>query len=115
MRLSKTFSKVERTPEGGVLLLSLVGFIKNTLLSSLCFHNNLKMEENLYPIHPVSNFLNDPHIVTYLSLNSVKTFESSRKTVRANGNVYHIFKPKSFRAVQNLYQDKASIDMTPNE
>ena len=36
-------------------------------------------------------------------------------TIRANGNVYHIFKPNNFRDVQNLYQDKASMDMTLNE
>ena len=29
--------------------------------------------------------------------------------------VYHIFKPNNFRDVQNLYQDKVSMDMTLNE
>ena len=37
------------------------------------------------------------------------------RTIRANSNVYHIFKPNSFTAVQNLYQDKASMDLTLNE
>ena len=35
--------------------------------------------------------------------------------IRANGNIYHFFKPNNFRDVQNLYQDKASMDMTLDE
>ena len=42
-------------------------------------------------------------------------YELSKKTIRCNGNIYHIFKPNNFRDVQNLYQDKASMDMTLNE
>ena len=42
-------------------------------------------------------------------------YELSRRTVRANGNIYHIFKPNNFRDVQNLFQDKVSMDMTLNE
>ena len=41
--------------------------------------------------------------------------ELSKKTLRSNGNIYHIFKPNNFRDVLNLYQDKASMDMTLNE
>ena len=41
--------------------------------------------------------------------------ELCKKTIRYNGNIYHIFKPNNFRDVQNLYQDKASMDMTLNE
>ena len=32
-------------------------------------------------------------------------YELPKKTIRANGNMYHIFKPNIFRDVQNLYQD----------
>ena len=39
-------------------------------------------------------------------------YELPKKTIRANGNIYHIFKPDNFRDVQNLYQDKTFIDMT---
>ena len=39
-------------------------------------------------------------------------YELPKRTIRANGNVFHIFKPNNFRDVQNLYQDKASMDMT---
>ena len=42
-------------------------------------------------------------------------FELPKRTIRTNGNIYHIFKPNNFRDVQNLYQDKASMDMTYNE
>ena len=42
-------------------------------------------------------------------------YELPKRTKRANGNIYHIFKPNNFRDVQNLYQDKAFMDMTLNE
>ena len=42
-------------------------------------------------------------------------YELSKKTIRCNGNIYHIFKPNNFRDVINLYQDKASRDLTLNE
>ena len=42
-------------------------------------------------------------------------YELSKKTIPCNGNIYHIFKPNNFRDVINLYQDKASMDMTLNE
>ena len=38
-----------------------------------------------------------------------------KKTIRANGNIYHIFQSNNFRDVQNLYQCKASMDMSLNE
>ena len=42
-------------------------------------------------------------------------YELPKRSIRANGNIYHIFKPNNFRDVQNFYQDRASMDMTPNE
>ena len=42
-------------------------------------------------------------------------YELSKKTILCNGNIYHIFKLNNFRDVINLYQDKASMDMTLNE
>ena len=41
--------------------------------------------------------------------------ELPKETIRANGNIYHIFKPNKFRDVQNLYEGKASMDMNINE
>ena len=42
-------------------------------------------------------------------------YELPKKTIRANGNIYHKFKPNSFLDVRNILQDKASIDMTLDE
>ena len=42
-------------------------------------------------------------------------YEIPKRTIPANENIYHIFKPNIFRDVKNLYQDKASKDMTLNE
>ena len=42
-------------------------------------------------------------------------YELSKKTIRCNANIFHIFKPTNFRDVTNLYQDKSSMDMTLNE
>ena len=46
---------------------------------------------------------------------SQEDYDLLKESVRCNGNIYHIFRPNSFRDVRNLYQDKASMDMTPNE
>ena len=42
-------------------------------------------------------------------------YELPKKTIRANGNIYHIFKPNNFRDVIIIYQDKSSMDMTLSE
>ena len=42
-------------------------------------------------------------------------YDLPKRTIRANGNIYHIFKPNNFLDVRNMYQDKASMDMTLNE
>ena len=42
-------------------------------------------------------------------------YELPKRTIRANGNIYHIFKPNNFLDVRNIYQDKASMDMTLDE
>ena len=41
--------------------------------------------------------------------------ELPKRTIRANANIHHIIKPNNLRDVQNLYQDKASMDMTLND
>ena len=48
-------------------------------------------------------------------INSRDYYELPKRTIRAYGSIYHIFKPNSSRDVQNLYQDKASMDMTLKE
>ena len=42
-------------------------------------------------------------------------YQLTKKTIRANGNICHIFKPNNFLDVRNIYQDKASMDMTLDE
>ena len=42
-------------------------------------------------------------------------YELPKRTIIADGNVYHIFKPNIFRDVPDLYQDKAGMDMTLEE
>ena len=42
-------------------------------------------------------------------------YELPKKTIRANGNIYHIFKPNNFLDVRNIYQEKASMDKTLDE
>ena len=42
-------------------------------------------------------------------------YEIPKRTIRANGNIYHIFKPNNFRDVKHLFQHKTSMDMNLNE
>ena len=42
-------------------------------------------------------------------------YERPKKTIRANGNIYHIFEPNNFLDVRNFYQDKAGMDMTVDD
>ena len=39
-------------------------------------------------------------------------YELPKKTIRTNGNIHNVIKQNNFRDVQNLYQDKACMDMT---
>ena len=41
--------------------------------------------------------------------------ELPKQTSPANGKICHIFIPNNLRDVQNLYQDKADMNMTLNE
>ena len=42
-------------------------------------------------------------------------YELPKKTIRAKGNIYHIFKSNNFLGVRNVYQDNISMDMTLND
>ena len=42
-------------------------------------------------------------------------YELLKKTIRTNGNIYHIFKPNNFLDVRKIYQDETSMDMTLDE
>ena len=65
--------------------------------------------------------MNDPRVKAMLKrsrhaqlsifINSQDYYELPKKTIRANGNIYHIFKPNNFLDVRNIYQDKASMNI----
>ena len=42
-------------------------------------------------------------------------YELPKKTIRANGNIFHLFKTNNYLDVRNIYQDKTSMDMTLDE
>ena len=42
-------------------------------------------------------------------------YELPKRTIRCNGNIFHLFKPNNYLDVRNTYQDKASMDMTLDE
>ena len=48
-------------------------------------------------------------------INSQEYYETTKRTIRATGTFYHIFKPNNFRDIQNFNQDKARLDMKLND
>ena len=60
-------------------------------------------------------FKRSRHNILPIFIISQDYYELGKKTIRCNDNMYHIFKPNKFRDVIDLYQDKASIDMTLKE
>ena len=50
-----------------------------------------------------------------ISIISEDYYEMPNQTIRANGKIDHIFAPHTFRDLQNLFQDRASMDMTLKE
>ena len=59
-------------------------------------------------------FKRSRHNILSIFIISQDYYKLPKKTIRANGNIYHIFKPNNFRDVINLYQDKSSMDRTLN-
>ena len=55
------------------------------------------------------------YVILSIFMISQDYYELGKKTIRCNGNIYHIFKPNNYRYVENLYPVKASMDMTFNE
>ena len=60
-------------------------------------------------------FKRSRHINLSIFIISQDYYELLKKTIRANGNIYHIFKLNNFLDVCKIYQDKASMDMTHDE
>ena len=46
------------------------------------------------------------HTTLSIILISQDYYELPKRTIRANGNIYHIFKPNNYRDIQNLHQKK---------
>ena len=94
--------------------------IENLKFPQECENNSIIMLDDLN-----QKEMNDPRVQAMFKrsrhnrLNffiiSQDYYELSKKTIRCNGNIFHIFKPNNFLDVRNLYQDKASMDMTQNE
>ena len=62
-----------------------------------------------------ATFKGSRHKNSSVSIISRDYHERPKRTIRAKGSIYHIFKPNCFRDVLNIYQDKSSMDMTLNE
>ena len=60
-------------------------------------------------------FKRSRHTNLFIVIISQDYYELPKRTIQANGNTYHIFKPNNFRGVLNIYQDKISMDMTLND
>ena len=80
----------------------------------LSFFDDLNQEETDDP-RVQAMFKRSRHNNLSISIISQDYYELSKKTIRCNGNIFHIFKPNNFTDVLNLYQDKISMDMTLNE
>ena len=55
-------------------------------------------------------FKRSRHISYSIFIISQDYYELTKRTVPANGNIYHIFKPNNFRDVQNLHQDRQTFN-----
>ena len=55
------------------------------------------------------------HINLSLFIITQNYYELPKRTIRARGNIYHIFKPNNSLDVRNFHQDERSMDMTLDE
>ena len=76
--------------------------------------DDLKDKEVNYPRVQVM-FERSRHKNLSILIISQDYYALPKKTIRANGKIYHIFKPKKFLDVRNIYQDKSSMDTTLNK
>ena len=60
-------------------------------------------------------FKRSGHSISIIFIVSQDYYELPKRTIRANGNIYHIFKPYNFLSLHHIRQDKASMDMTLKE
>ena len=57
-------------------------------------------------------FKRSRHKILSIFMISQVHYELLKRTIRAKGNICHIFEPNNLKDVQNLCQRQASIDMT---
>ena len=60
-------------------------------------------------------FKRSRHNILSIFIISQDYYELPKRTIRANGNIFHLFKTNNYLDVRNIYQDKASMDMTLDE
>ena len=72
-------------------------------------------EKKMYDLRVQAMFKRSRHINLSVFIISRGYYELPKPNIRATGNIYHIFKPDNFLDVRNIYQDKASMDMTFNK
>ena len=60
-------------------------------------------------------FKRSKHNQLSIFMNSQDYYELPKKTIRANGHIYHIFIPNNIVDVRKIYQDIACMDMTLDE
>ena len=66
-------------------------------------------------MHEYKRFSKDQDSIIYVFILSQDYYELPKRTIRANGEIYHIIELNIFRDVLNIYQDKSSMDMTLTE
>ena len=72
-------------------------------------------EREMFGPRMQSMFKRSRHNILSLFVIDQYHYERSKRMIRADGKIYHIFQPKKLRDVQNLHQHKASMHMTLNE
>ena len=80
---------------------------------SIIFLDDLNEKEMNNPRVQIM-FKRSTHNTLSIFIISQDYYELPKKTIRANGNIYHKFKPNNFRDVVSLHQDKSSMDVTLN-
>ena len=69
-------------------------------------------EKEMNQIRKRAMFKQSRHVILSIFIISRDYYELPKRTIRANGIISHILNSNNFRYVQNLNQDKASMDMT---
>ena len=79
--------------------------------SGIIVLDNLKEKEMNDP-RVQATFKRSRHKNSSIFIINQDYYELPKRTIRANGTLYHIFEANNFRDVKNLYQDKQYMDMT---